>query len=435
MKKAITPALLLIAVLVSGVLARPYTHLQMENLGLFLNTLDYFRNLFSEPRPLSHIAANFLIQFFNVKYLGALLEALLLTLSYLAIRKAFNKFKIPFGGLLATAAICTIWIFSAIRNDFSLIVTATAVSLLIWCISLIIKFKRVSAPKFGWISIACSIIIIIGTAIFISFNGNIERKEQWNKVEYCGMRHDWGNVIRTATPELCAQEPGMLPYALLALSYEGRLPAEMFHYPINGAESLDTEGWESLEGYFFGYLLYDCYGCVNEAMHQLFQASTYLPQGNSFCTLRQLARLCYQSGDLKLARKYCAILEKSTLHKKWVHKFVEQLDAVQADGITRAISSAEQSSVAALITHDGAFNTAALISDGLYSKPMVDRMLCALLAQRNLPAFKKLLDTQRSLYKETLPTSFRQALDILDNPMAGSDAGSNYLNYYFSGME
>lgn len=432
MKKAIAPLLLFTAVLVSGITCRQYTFLQMENLGLFLNSSDYFRDLFAEARPISHLAANFLIQFFNAKYIGALIEAILLTFVAISCRNSFTRFRIPFAETLAVTASCAVWIISAVRNDFSLTVSATLIASAISVISLLFKRREYQFSSTGC---AGNSAVIAVALLCIVLCGKIVNTERWSKIEYCAMRHDWKKVIDTATPELCKQDQGMLPYALLALSYDGRLPVEMFYYPIKNQGSLDTEGWDSQEGYFFGYLLYDCYGCTNEAIHQLFQSSSYLPFGSSFCTLRQLSRLCFQAGEFELARKYCTILDKSTLHRKWVRSFISQIEQAEKEGKARPESTSAESSTASLITHDSSFNTAALISDGLYSKPMVDRMLCSLLAQRNLTAFKKLLDSQRALYGDELPSSFKQALDILDNPMAGSAAGANYINYYFSGTE
>lgn len=317
------PVALLAAVFAIEFIFRRYSYLQKEYFGLFLNTPDYWSELWNGPQPLRTLAGDFLCQFYRIVWLGPALTALLVTAVFLLLRIPLRKFQLPLA-VLAFAAV-----------------------------------------------LACALL------------PQSREQERWARVEY-GMRtQHWDTVLSAATPEAAAKDRVLIPYALLALSEKGQLPQQIFRYPVSGPQDLDLEGEITRHGYFFSQMNAECLGCTNEAIHHAFQTACTTPHGMSLGTLRCLIRYNIAAGNTAMARKYCDILEHNPMNAATARAARKVVDAMP----DRSHLDASPSETAPVVTHNTFQTLKILAQEGLFNDAAADRLRCLLLLQRDLRNF------------------------------------------------
>lgn len=329
-----------------------YSFLQAENNSLFLYTPDYLQRVFQHSFPIFHLVRNFLLQFFHYPLFGPSLWGLMAALVCFLVLWPFRK----------RARLCTL-------VGSSLLLCAVVV---------------------------CTIAVL---------NPDLRKKEQWNKLEYAALHHDWSLILSSVTPEQTARDPHLVPYVSLALTETGQLGSQLFHYAVTGPGCLDLGGWYSREGYFFNSVLYECMGCYNEAIHNTFQAAVYLPEGNSFGTLRQLIKFYYHEGRTKMARKYLAILRQSTIHRSWARKMLATLPHSEA----APAGKGEGGTMPAPVSNNLAVNLASLMDSGHFTPQNFDRLLTCFLLEGEMNAFVQLLDSHINPQAK-LPVHYQEAL-------------------------
>lgn len=375
MKKFITPAILFAAVFLTTLLKQEFTLLGQENVSLFLLTPDYLRETFSSPLPLSHLLGNFLAQYFRFAYVGPVIYAAEITVVFLLLGHALRRLK--GGEPAATILACAAWWLSARANNPSEAAAFVLFSGIIFAVSLLFQRKTAYSYKFSvWRCIACAAIAAIAT-ITIFNDRKVAGNEEIASIEQYAFIGNWNKVLDIATPDYTADNPEMLPYALLALNYKGHLSSTARYFPIEGQDDLEGNGYLSYHGYMSGALVYNALGCRNEAIHRLFQAGTYLPHGNSLLILRTLIAHYYALGDYTIARKYCDILSRSTSHKKYVRYYRENMEG-KAD---RLPDSAEKSSEARIMTHFHSRNLKNLQDDGIVTALAADRFTLSVILE------------------------------------------------------
>lgn len=405
MKKFISPVLVFAAVFVICCAFLPYTIICRENFGLFLNTPDYFRTMFSGSLPVCNIIADFAAQFFRYKFIGPAIIAGITTATFLLLRFCLSRFGLRADSacaLIAGAAFFSVADGKLQIGIFVLLISACAAFL-----SMIFLKKR-EKKSVGLLDTILAAVAIAAVCLFICFNPSVKRVERWSKIEYGSYVQDWDLVIKTATPERCEKDRMMIPFALLAHNCKGELADKMFRYPIVSEEDLSSEGVNSFQGYFFAAMLYRELGSPNEAVHQLFQASTTFRHTSCFLELRELISNYYQMGNYTLARKYCGILAKSSCHKRYVEYFTDLMAGLE----DVPANNAEENSLVGQISHVQASNILILSEAGINSKIAAERYLCHLLAQKDLTAFSSAFSIVADYYA-TVPRYFQEALAVL----------------------
>ena len=323
LKDRLVPVLLFAAVFAVEFFLRRHTFLQKEYFSLFLNTPDYWTELWNGPQPLITLAGDFLAQFYRIAWVGPALVALAATLCFLLLRLFLRRIQIP---LAAT-------IFAA------LLVVALLPS-----------------------------------------NRDAER---WARVEYGARMQQWKKVVAAATPEAAEKDAVLIPYALLAYSEMGQLPENIFRYPVTGPQDLDLEGEITRHGYYFAQMNAECLGCTNEAIHHAFQTACTTPHGTSLGTLRQLIKYNIASANKAMALKYCDILEHNPMNAATA-RAARKVAMTLPD---RDYLDARPSDSAAVVTHNTFQTLRAMAQEGLFNDAAADRLRCLLLLQRDLRNF------------------------------------------------
>lgn len=372
LKDRLVPVLLFAAVFAVEFFFRRHYFLQKEYFSLFLNTPDYWTELWNGPQPLVTLARDFLAQFYRIVWVGPALMALAATLCFLLIRLLMRRhFQIPLAAVILAA----------------------------WAIPTLLPLQR--------------------------------EQERWARVEYGARTQQWEKVVAAATPEAAAKDRVLIPYALLAYSEMGKLPENIFRYPVYGPQDLDLEGEITRHGYYFAQMNAECLGCTNEAIHHAFQTACTTPHGMSLGTLRQLIKYNIAAGNPAMVRKYADILERNPMNAATARDVRRYADTMSAHGSL----DAGPSDTAAVVSHNTYQTLRAMALEGLFNEGAADRLRCLLLLQRDLRNFAGSFGPDEDI--AALPLCYQQALCLVSDAAiqrrlspAVLDAFQRYMEAY-----
>ena len=385
MRKWIAPLLLFAGAFLATLLLQQYTFVYQEFEGLFLGTPDYFSQMFRGPFPISAILADFLTQFFRIGVFAPLIVAAGVVLSFLLVRSILGRFSLGWD-FPAVIVACALWVVAAFAPTAKPGVAIVLILSLFWLLSRLLP-KRETKPLKTWIDLTASALLIAGVFLFLSLNGSIRHWEKTSALRVAVTRADWDRVLKIATPEATAQDPTMMPFAFLALGEKGLLGQSLYDYPVESEADFDLAGIEDSHlTLFFKAFLYETLSCPNEAIHNLAQLATTQRHGQSFLVLRRLMQDNYLIGNYDLVEKYGRILSRSTLHKKHVRYYRD----LMAQGTPHSPDSVGFCKTVPLITHNPLYNLTLLQANGINAPAAVDRTLCTLLLQNDLPRFRSL---------------------------------------------
>lgn len=320
----LVPLILLAAVFAAELILRRHTFLQKEYFSLFLNTPDYWNEVWNGPHAFRTLAGDFLAQFFRIVWVGPALVALAATAVFLLLRRIFRK---RFQILLAALVFAAVLIPALLPES--------------------------------------------------------RQQERWARVEYGTRMQQWDKVIAAATPEAAEKDRVLIPYALLAYSEKGTLPENIFRYPVSGPQDLDLEGEITRHGYYFAQMNAECLGCTNEAIHHAFQTACTTPHGMSLGTLRELIKYNIAAGNRAMVSKYCDILEHNPMNAATARAARRYAESMPGQGYL----DAGPSDSASVVTHNMFQTLRAMAQEGYFNEAAADRLRCLLLLQRDIRNF------------------------------------------------
>ena len=422
----------------------------MQNCGLFLLTPDWFREVWTGPHPVTETVASFLVQFYDIPVLGAVIAAALITLTYLALDVILRRCRLPFHRLISLLGALTLWLFTARLTSNQVPVTVLLIASGVALLSLILK-KKDDRPAPRW-EFPVAVILTLVTAALIGLDARTIRQERLASVEINTQRHRWDKVLQVATPDNSAMDPRLMPYAFLALGEKGKLGDNLFKYPLTGPEDFAMEGDNSLTGCLFNSLLSECLRVPNEAIHQIFQYSAHLPHGMSHLALYQLIKYNLENGNYTLARKYARILRQNPRTRVAAKRVLK----TYADAVDVTDTLGHSSALAPVLTKDPQINLALMNAIGKTTGNAGNRFLCYLLLYGDLENFKRAMEAlpwpdgkipvhyQEALLLSEIDANywkihpgvlkrfreFTQAVMQGDNDAVRNTAQGNYWGYY-----
>ena len=412
MRRFLTPLLLFIGVFLAEQLLQEYTYFYQEFDGLFLWSTDYLSQMFRSSLPLSGIIGDFLTQFFRYRFVAPALSALEVVLVFLLVRSILARFRMGWD-VLAVFLACAAWLAIAFSPTAK---TGVAILLFLIPVFLLSRLlpKRETSPLKGWAEVAGTLILLAGVGLFLSFSSRISSREKTATLRTAVATSDWDTVLSVATPEAVQEDRSMLPFAMMALGLKGQIGDRIFDYDIQSQDDFDmNEQEDSYVSLFFRGFLYDNLQCPNEAVHNFFQLATVQRHGQSYLVLRQLVADHYKQGNFTLARKYLAILSKSSCHGRFIRYYEDLLDK----GTPRAADSLDFRKNVPLMSHDPFYNLFTLDANGFRTQFLIDRVLCTLLIREDLYKFKTLFLSVKDNYP-VVPKYYQRALAMQD-PLAG----------------
>ena len=355
---------LLLWVVLSGVLyvSVPYTLKSWEADALFVDTPDYWREVERLPWYGWFVVRNFLLQFFVSKEAGAVILSFFPAVAFFLLNCLLGRRKV---GLYFLTG------------------------------------------------------VFVGGVLCFVLREDVRKGERWAHLEYAAEKHSWKEVLEIASPEATVQDRDMLPYAMLALAVSGVLPERMMEYPVSGMEDFDmVRGGHTPRQYKFRMILYDCMGCPDEAVHNVYQLATFSPLGMTFGTLRRLIAYNKILGNRELVEKYSVILSKSSIYHYKSRGFVLKADTLRRN----------ESGKIPLITEDMGYNMGNVLDKGFVSKELAHYFLCVLLAERRLSSFASVLNGVLPLLDGAVPVLYQEALLICASQNPALDMSGYHIS-------
>lgn len=307
-----------------------------EEFQLFLNDADYFTAHLMQQGGLSVYISEFLIQFYNNYWIGALILALefvliqrlsLLILKNINATWAQKHTYIIY--LLSTVPTLIVWVVVGdIQVKHSLIIAVILALSLIFFLTCVLKSRiyrcvgAIIAIGFYYWAAGISHYRIPGATIAWE---NIYNSKTMELLDYdLQVRTSkWEQIIKQAK----AKQPD-LPMSVcatnLALGMTGQMGQRAVEFYQHGAEGLfppfSKDPFLTLttaEVYFY-------LGMINTAQRYYFEAMEAAADYTKSCRcLRRLAETNLINGQYGVASKYLHLLEKTTFYKKWAQRNLE----------------------------------------------------------------------------------------------------------------
>nr|WP_302829218.1 DUF6057 family protein [uncultured Bacteroides sp.] len=389
----------------------PHTLQHLEETAFYANIPDYFHEYHSLPRDAIKIAGNYIAQFYQYRWVGAILQ----TVFVLFVLSAYD---IIFYRLLGNRkwlwiSLIPSYIFAIqqtekVSIDFS--ITWVTITWILVIISLLIrKHPIIHIPIINnkhLLNICESSIPVICILLVVHnllYNPNRLYFEKMQRIEHAAINHQWDAILKEIPDDIQQIREVQFRYFLLALSEKELLGERLFHFPIKSEENFLFETQGSVP-YRFNSLFYWSLGLPNEAIRFAFQENQAGVSGDmTFATMRRLVDWYMQRGDIRQAKFYLNILSHSTCHKKFVKTrniFLQQ--TTQPDIPHRVFFINSKLSVTALY----------LLELNRTDQRALNYLLCCLLLEKELDSFYNMFQTYWPEEK-TIPTHYAEALLML----------------------
>lgn len=401
--KTLIPAILFLTVFCICQFLQPFTLKDMQNCGLFLLTPDWIREVLTGPHPVSETVASFLVQFYDIPVVGALIVAAVITLTYLALDTVLSRCRLPLHRIVSLLGALALWFFTSHLTSNRIPVMVMLIAAGLALVSLLIRKGR-ERPAARW-EFPAALVLTLAVAALIATDARTVRQERLAKAEVNAVLHRWDKVLEAATPDNSAKDPRLMPYAFLALGEKDALGDNMFKYPLTSPDDFGMEGENTLVANLFNSLLNECLHVPNEAIHQIFQYSAHLPHGMSHLSLYQLIKYNLESGNYTLARKYAEILSHNIKNRAAAKKVLR----TYADAVDAADTTGHSSALSLVMTKDAQINLAQMNSLGMITSNSANRYLCYQLLYGDLENFKRTME-MLSWPDNRIPVNYQEAL-------------------------
>lgn len=310
----------------------------------FFSTLPDFTGVYlSFPKDIFRYIGAFLLQFYNMPVIGAMIQAVLPVVMVLSICAIIARLFKNHDWLMWIAFL-PLPIFVSFQMD-DMTLTRT-VSVLSWCVlSMIAVFLMTCFGKpfrklpgifhnriFALAIIIVSVSISLGVLVLKSpLNG---KYEDITHLEYLGNNQEWDKILENVSVQESIKDEFKRKYVLLALSEKGILADYAFRYGLSSPDDFVYMQAEDPFRLNFNILYYRSLGMNNPSIHQSYQQAVQALPGVTFHSLRTLADIYLEYKDYDLAKKYIYILKHSTCHGKWIKErlpLLEQIKDVESD--------------------------------------------------------------------------------------------------------
>ena len=147
--KTLIPAVLFLTVFCISQFLQPFTLKDMQNCGLFLLTPDWIREVLTGPHPVSETVASFLVQFYDIPVVGALIVAAVITLTYLALDTVLRRCRLPLHRIVSLLGALALWFFTSHLTSNRVPVMVMLIAAGLALVSLLIRKGR-ERPAARW---------------------------------------------------------------------------------------------------------------------------------------------------------------------------------------------------------------------------------------------------------------------------------------------
>ena len=391
----------------------------LEGYSFFSTLPDYTSIYLTFPKDIFRYAGAFLLQFYSLPAIGAMIQALLpivVVLSvYVIVRRLFKNHD----WLIWLAFIPLPFFVSGQMDDMTL---TRSVSIMSWVVlAMIVVCMLTSFGKplkklpgiFHHRNIALAVIIVSVCTSLVTLvrksplNG---KYEDLTYLEYLGNNRQWDKILKTVSVQESVKDEFKRKYVLLALSETGLLTEYAFRYGLSSPDDFVYMKAEDPFRLNFNMLYYRCLGMNNPVIHQAYQQAVQSLPGVTFHSLRTLADMYLEYKDYDLAKKYIDILDHSTCHGKWVKERLPRLEAIK--DVEPDYNGSEDN-----YRLDNFFRDISAMVDRHQGDPKyADRLMCGVLSQKDGNRFLQVFHAVApSLYVggRRIPALYQEALLLI----------------------
>lgn len=189
-----------------------------------------------------------------------------------------------------------------------------------------LRLLRIANPKIHY---GLSAAIILSAFALFALSPSAHSREKRIAVRQAATATAWNAVLRSITPDEALHDPMLQRYALLAFAGMDKLAENLPKFRLSSPDSFYFYLPSTPAERYFNALFYRSLGLYNEYVHQLSEVAIQYPDGMTFGCLRQIADAYLKMGNGRLAKKYLALLSRSTCHAGWVRSRLALLEALE----------------------------------------------------------------------------------------------------------
>ncbi|MCR5131527.1 MAG: DUF6057 family protein [Prevotella sp.] len=352
-----------------------------EEFQLFQTGSDYFVSHLTQRGGLSVYISEFLIQFYNNYWIGALiitLEFVLIQWLSLDILKnilpTWSKRHAYLAFFLSFVPMLLLWIILGDVNVMHSVIIAVIIALIL--IDLLVRIFRNKLYRILGAVVAILLFVwLAGTSHYRIPSMHLDISNIYNPKTIELLDYDllvranrWNQVIRKAEK----QQPD-LPLSVcatnLALGMTNQLGNRAGDFFQNGPEGLFPSFSKDPFSTLTTAEVYFQLGLINTAQRYYFEAMEAAPNYKKSCRcIRRLAETNLINGQYSVARKYLHLLEKTLIYRKWAQRTLSMINRGES----------------AIMSHSlyGRLRRMRLSEDFLYNDQEVDKV-CGLLLMQN----------------------------------------------------
>ena len=356
----------------------PHALSYQEQYQLFLWTGDYFLEKISLPGGFADWVGEFIVQFYYVEWLGALLLALLfVALQRLTLRLMYSltSYLLPLTSILSLLPVAVMWWLMGDINVMLSLPVAVVLALALACIRLrkslswldflilpvaywmigpvvwlylIIRVIQIGWKQLwsaGWV-VAVQLMVyawllpqwpLQQTMTGLSYYRIPLQYPQWSgydkdmyeliRLDYLVRNERWDEIVKRAG-EYQVKTPFWCNCVNLALSQKRLLADRMFDFYQSGEDALVMPRTRDLTSMLPSAEVFWRLGMVNSAQRYMFdtQESILNAKKSGRCTKR-IAECMIVNGQYLTARKQIDLLKKSLFYRSWAEEMEKMIEA------------------------------------------------------------------------------------------------------------
>ncbi len=328
--KLITAVALFVCYMIALLTIQDHVIFYQEQHSLFLWSADYFHHTVHTSGWIYFLGA-FIIQFYHIPWLGAVIVSLLAVAVYLLTESIIAK-ATGWRDLLqvgVAAAVALYFTLDGINDTPGWLVVAVIGLAAVRGLLCLVKGRKTDASKLSVIKMIVPVVIAAGYIIAglqIEMKGFDRRERAMVRAERAIKQNKWDEALQITEHYMSGGTTNrlMLYIRNIALAQKGELIDRMFDFPQKiGQQSLAFSWNHDSRDAEYGHWVHEITGDINAAHQWAFEAMTAM--GETAPHLTDLAKYNVALGRPKVAEKFAKQLDKTIFYRDFAKSIRRQI--------------------------------------------------------------------------------------------------------------
>ena len=299
--------------------SQAFIYYYREQHQIFLMDQAYCMNLLKPIGGFAVLVSQWLIQFFVLPYMGAIITTLLCLISAVFFFLPFYRF-VKYSWLILPLTFFPSVLYSLSLTDVSVpyegLVAIVLVSIFLWLFSLLWK-SRWYIKLIGGVMLFLPLYYLVGSVSFVFPKQNNPAFYALLKQIHYADTEEWDLLLKVE--DINASNDVQMNYLNLALSHQGLLLERLFAYQQKDVGSLITRETNYTDVSVLLSRIYYHIGAIGAAQNQAFSSMVGITYGNPSMA-KLLVKTYLISGFYALAEKQIKMLEKTWYYADWARE-------------------------------------------------------------------------------------------------------------------